>query len=146
MGCMNQVRSLISYTIKFYCDEKYIFLSSIPGECWSGPSPAADSEYNKHGEGAKCHGPGYRDCHENDVDCVGAESHNFIYEIGKFFKYSKQKSRLRCCPVLSSIALSYIVMVDDAVVVFLLPHLCLFHYIYYSHILYSKFCFPSNLN
>ena len=143
---MNEVRSLISYTIKFYCDEKYIFLSSIPGECWSGPSPAADSEYNKHGEGAKCHGPGYRDCHENDVDCVGAESHNFIYEIGKFFKYSKQKSRLRCCPVLSSIALSYIVMVDDAVVVSLLPHLCLFHYICYSHILYSKFCFPSNLN
>jgi hypothetical protein len=69
------------------------------GECWSGPSPAADTEYNKHGKGGACYGPGYRMCRRNDANCVGANSHIFVYEIGKFSKYFYLKSRICCYSV-----------------------------------------------
>ncbi|XP_028403466.1 uncharacterized protein LOC114526148 [Dendronephthya gigantea] len=51
------------------------------GECWSGPSPAAEKGIIKHARGKKCYGPQYKKCDSNSNNCVGAENHNFIYEI-----------------------------------------------------------------
>ena len=51
------------------------------GECWSGPTLSAEIEYYKYGEGDACYGTEYNLCHDGDVNCVGASSHNFIYEI-----------------------------------------------------------------
>ena len=54
------------------------------GECWSGSS----LDYDKHGTGAACYGPEFKMCHENDINCVGDNSHNFVYEIGKYNEFS----------------------------------------------------------
>jgi hypothetical protein len=56
------------------------------GECWSGPSPAADTEYGKHGNGEKCYGLEYKKCTSDSEFCVGDNNHNFIYEIRKSIK------------------------------------------------------------
>ncbi|XP_028411153.1 uncharacterized protein LOC114533760 [Dendronephthya gigantea] len=65
------------------------------GECWSGPSPAADTEYDKHGVGKECFGFGYEKCTNNDKNCVGKNNHNFIYEIEPF-KCPVKFERLGC--------------------------------------------------
>ena len=50
-------------------------------ECWSGPSPAADTEYDKHGPGEECFDPEYQKCAKDSPNCVGDESYNFVYKI-----------------------------------------------------------------
>jgi hypothetical protein len=57
--------------------------SFFVGECWSGPSPSGEFEYSKYGSGDDCYGPEYNLCQSDDINCVGASSHNFVYEIGK---------------------------------------------------------------
>ncbi|CAB4032175.1 Hypothetical predicted protein, partial [Paramuricea clavata] len=56
-------------------------VESIQSECWSGPSPAANTEFEKHGSGEACYGPGYKKCTSNSKNCVGDNHHNFVYEI-----------------------------------------------------------------
>lgn len=51
------------------------------GECWSGPSPAVDQTYEKHGKGQACYGPGYEKCTPSFTTCVGDHNNNFVYEI-----------------------------------------------------------------
>ncbi|XP_028403372.1 uncharacterized protein LOC114526070 [Dendronephthya gigantea] len=65
------------------------------GECWSGPSPAADNEYDKHGPADECYDPQYERCAETSTNCVGAENENFVYEI-QYFNCPVKFERVGC--------------------------------------------------
>ena len=54
--------------------------NSNSGECWGGLT--ADEEYDKNGEGGACFGPEFGACKEDDINCVGAITQEFVYEIG----------------------------------------------------------------